>query len=64
MDNPPADCKVTILAPSEHFKIRALTMDKLKLTLGYREGKKAAGAHLRGIKENEPLTVAQAIGGV
>ncbi len=39
-------------------------MDKLKLTLGYREGKKAAGAHLRGIKENEPLTVAQAIGGV
>ena len=40
--NPPKDCKLTVIAPDAAFKVKRLTMDKVKLALGYRNGVNAA----------------------
>ncbi len=42
LQTPPEDCKLTIIAPNATFKVKRLTMDKVKLALGYRNGVNAA----------------------
>lgn len=42
LTDPPADCHIQVVAPDTGFKVKRLTMDKLKLAMGYRSGKNAA----------------------
>ncbi|PSW16903.1 patatin family protein [Photobacterium sanctipauli] len=38
IDNPPEDCKITVIAPPDDFVVGRVTTDKEKLDLGYRQG--------------------------
>ena len=38
--NPPADCKVHVIAPDSSFCVKRLTMDKKKLLRGYAQGRR------------------------
>ncbi|MBD3586489.1 patatin family protein [Salinimonas sp. HHU 13199] len=42
LKNPPADLALTLVAPPADFQVKRLTMDKKKLTRGYKLGKIAA----------------------
>ncbi|WP_404397722.1 patatin family protein [Idiomarina loihiensis] len=42
IDNPPADCEVTVLAPPEGFPVGRFTQDKKLLEQGYEMGRAAA----------------------
>ena len=44
--NPPADCKVHIIAPPADFPVKRLTMNKTKLIKGYRMGRQCAQQYL------------------
>ncbi|ERP92539.1 hypothetical protein A15D_02023 [Alcanivorax sp. MD8A] len=36
--NPPADCRITVIAPDEHFPVNRLTTNARKLEQGYQQG--------------------------
>ncbi|MGF1703157.1 patatin family protein [Photobacterium makurazakiensis] len=38
IENPPADCKLTVIAPPEEFAVGRVTTDKQKLDTGYQQG--------------------------
>ena len=40
--NPPADCKIQIIAPPADFPVKRLTMNKARLIKGYRMGRQCA----------------------
>lgn len=42
LNNPPDDCKITVIAPDAGFCVKRLTMDKRKLLLGYAQGRRMA----------------------
>lgn len=41
IDNPPADCRVTVVAPDPHFPVNRLTTNGHKLDVGYQQGHRA-----------------------
>lgn len=41
IDNPPSDCKLTIIVPPDDFRVGRLTTDLNKLELGYQQGMQA-----------------------
>lgn len=53
LSNPPADCKITIIAPDEAFCVKRLTMDKKKLLRGYAQGRRMARRALCDVKPYE-----------
>ncbi|NDW15526.1 patatin family protein [Alteromonas genovensis] len=48
LTNPPADCKIHIIAPDASFSVKRLTMDKKKLLRGYAQGRRMGRRFLSG----------------
>jgi predicted patatin/cPLA2 family phospholipase len=46
IENPPADCRVRLIAPPEHFAVRRLSMALERLECGYAQGRAAAEDYL------------------
>jgi predicted patatin/cPLA2 family phospholipase len=41
IDNPPADCRLTVVAPDPDFPVNRLTTNPQKLDMGYQQGHRA-----------------------
>ncbi|WP_115717075.1 patatin-like phospholipase family protein [Gallaecimonas mangrovi] len=57
IDNPPADCRLTVIAPPNDFAVSRLTMDRNKLDAGYQMGIEAGQQYLT---ERQQLLAASA----